>query len=240
MKAVNRSSFSVLTLAATLALTGWPASARSSGPAPAPSTLRAMYGLKPPSALQAAKTALVLVDFQDEFVHGHLPLLEVQGALERGRQLAAWARRTGILVVDVQNVITRPGSPLFAPNSPGSAFVPELVPGARDLLVVKATGGAFSKTNLDAELRARGIDTLIVAGLMTHLAVQITVSDGALFGYRVLVAADATATRALPSASGGNAVDARTLQRAALAAMADRAADVLPTRTIIALPMEVL
>lgn len=238
MKSANWSSFSVLTLA--LALTPLPTLARSSGPVPAPRTLRAMYGLKPPSALKADKSALVLVDFQDEFVHGHLPLADVRSAIERATQLATWARRSRILVVDVQNVIPRAGSPLFSPTSPSSAFVPELAPEARDLVVVKATGGAFSKTNLDEELRGRGIDTLIVAGLMTHLAVQITVSDGALLGYRVAVAADATATRALPSASGGNAVDALALQRAALATMADRAADVLSTRTILALPMAVL
>ncbi len=97
--------------------------------------------------------------------------------------------------------------------------------------------GAFSKTGLDAELRARGIDTLIVAGLMTHLAVLTTASDGTVLGYRVIVAADATATRALPGAPDGPTLDAPTLQRAALASMADRVADVLTNPAIIGRPV---
>lgn len=221
----------------TLATAGAACSAGAS-PGPAPTTLRALYGLKPPSALKKAKTALVLVDFQGEFRGGRLPLADVQPAVAHAADLAAWARRSGVLVVDVQNIITRPGSPLFSPNSASSAFMSELAPQAADFVVVKSTGGAFSKTNLDAELHARGIDTLIVAGLMTHLAVQITVSDGAVLGYHVIVAGDATATRALPSAYDGSVVDALALQRAALATMADRAADVLPSRRIIQLPLE--
>lgn len=203
---------------------------------PGPTTLRAWYGLKPPTELQPAKTALLLVDFQDEFVHGHLPLPNARSAIARAAELAAWARRSGLLVVCVQNISNRPGSPLFVPGASASAFVPELAPSLHDLSIIKATGGAFSHTALDSELRARGVDTLIVAGLMTHLAVLMTANDGALLGYRVLVASDATATRALPGVSGA-AVDEKTLQRAALATLADRVADVLPAARIMALPV---
>jgi len=203
---------------------------------PAPTTLRAWYGLKPPAELQAGKTALLLVDFQDEFVHGHLPLPSARAAIAHAAELAEWARRSGLLVVCVQNISNRPGSPLFVPGSSASAFVPELAPSARDLVVVKATGGAFSHTSLDSELHARGVDTLIVAGFMTHLAVLMTANDGALLGYHVLVAADATATRALPDVSGA-ALDEKTLQRAALATLSDRVADVLPGARIMALPV---
>jgi nicotinamidase-related amidase len=118
-----------------------------------------------------------------------------------------------------------------------AAFVPELTPGAQDLVLVKATGGAFSRTKLDDELHWRGVDTLIVAGLMTHLAVLATADDGSLLGYRVLVAADATATRTLPGAGVTASIDAKTLQRASLATLADRVADVLPSVAIANLPV---
>jgi hypothetical protein len=58
-----------------------------------------------------------------------------------------------------------------------------------------------------------------------------------VLGYRVLVAADATATRDLPGAAGDASVDASSLKRAALAALADRVADVLVDRAIMALPV---
>jgi nicotinamidase-related amidase len=204
---------------------------------PTPTTLRALYGLKPPVLLRAPHTALILVDFQDEFVRGRLPLPDVRTAIEHAAELAGWARRSNVLVLFVKNVVSRRDSPLFAASSATSAFVPQLKPRAGDYVLEKSIAGAFSRTPLDSELRARGIDTLIVAGLMTHLAVLITASDAAVLGYRVIVAADATATRALPGAGGADGVDEKVLQRAALAMMADRVADVMPAREIMALPL---
>jgi nicotinamidase-related amidase len=202
-----------------------------------PTTLRALYGLAPPASLRAAKTALVLVDFQREYVSGRLPLPAVRAAIARASELAAWARREGVLVVLVQQVAARAGSPVFAAGSEGAGFVPELEPAPHDLVIQKSLGGAFSKTGLDAELRARGIDTLVLGGLMTHLAVHTTANDAMVLGYRTLVAGDATATRALPGARGEIGVDAALLKRAALDAMADRAADVLLVRDVLSLPV---
>jgi hypothetical protein len=60
---------------------------------PKATTVRAMYGLKPPSALLAQKTALVLVDFQDELVHGRLALPAVNAALLQRAALDAASDR---------------------------------------------------------------------------------------------------------------------------------------------------
>jgi len=209
--------------------------ARSGPGSRAPITLRALYGLKATTELRAAHTALVLVDFQDEFVRGRLPLPEGHAAIERAVELVRWARRSDMLLVFVQNVVIRAGSPLFVAGSEHTAFVPELQPETADLVLQKSMMGAFSRTNLDRELRARGIDTLIVGGFMTHLAVLSTASDATVLDYRVLVAADATATRALPGAGGEKAVDSQLLQRAALAAMADRVAEVMRVRDLVTL-----
>jgi nicotinamidase-related amidase len=220
---------SALALAATLHTTR---SAREP-----PTTLRALYGLERPKSLATAHTALVLVDFQEEFVDGRLALPAGGVAIEHAVELATWARRSGILVVLVRHVAARPESPVFAPGSRTTAFVHGLEPSQGDFVLQKAVAGAFSRTNLDAELRGRGVDTLIVAGLMTHLAVFVTVSDATVLGYRVIVAADATATRDLPGAGGEDGVGASVLQRALLDAMADRFADVMPTRAIAELPL---
>lgn len=202
-----------------------------------PTTLRALYGLPRPLSLGAPRTALVLVDFQNEFVEGKLPLPEARPAIRRAAELAAWGRRVGILVVLVQNVATRPTSPVFAVGSRTTELVPELAPHAEDLVLQKSTGGGFTRTTLDAELRARNIDAVIVGGFMTHLAVAITASDAAVLGYRVIVASDATATRALPGAGDERGVDANALQRAALDATADRAAEVMPCHAVMAIPV---
>jgi nicotinamidase-related amidase len=72
--------------------------------------------------------------------------------------------------------------------------------------------------------------------MMTHLAVDTTARDGTVLGYQVLVVTDATATRSLPG-PGGGVVDHATLQRATLAALADRFADLLPTEELLSLPV---
>jgi nicotinamidase-related amidase len=219
-------------LLATLGCTLPPAT-----PAAEPMTLRTLYQLPPITSLDARRTALVLVDFQQEFFIGRLRLPDGTRALDRARHLLAWARDAHVTVVHVRN-ITRPGSPLFAERGPTSAFAPALAPRSGELVVTKPTGGAFTRTELDALLRARGVDTLVVAGLMTHLAVAMTAQDATVLGYRVLVAADATATRDLPDPAGGPAVTHDELHRAALAAMADRFADVRTTAQVLVLSLE--
>ncbi len=197
-------------------------------------TLRQRYGLTPPRALDPARTALVLVDFQEEFFSGGLPLPEATSAVERAQTLLRWARASGVHVVHVHNVAPA-GSRLFAEGSAGAAVRPEVAPLAGEPVVIKKMAGGFSRTDLHERLQALGVDTIVVAGLMTHLAVDSTVRDGLVLGYRVILASDAAATRDLPGAAGGAPVPARVLHEAALAALADRFADVLPTREIVQL-----
>jgi len=199
-------------------------------------TLRELYHIQPVSQLRAAHTALVLVDFQEEFFHGGLGIPDGQKAVAQAATLLTWARRSGVTVVHVRNIAAA-GSKLFAPGSPTTAFVPQLQPAPAESVITKPTGGAFTKTDLDARLRAQGIDTLVVAGIMAHLAVAMTAQDGAVLGYRVIVASDATATRDLPGQDGAT-VDSRTLARVSLAATADRFADVMPTQRIVWLSMK--
>ena len=101
----------LVVLASTLAFLG----ARSPGGGAAPTTLRELYRLAPPRSLSASKTALLLVDFQDEFVHGRLPLPDAERAIEHAVELSA----PGAALADprhprVQHIAARPDSPLFA------------------------------------------------------------------------------------------------------------------------------
>ncbi len=209
-------------------------------PMPSPvstlSTLRSLYDIPRVARIDVKRTALVLVDFQEEFFHGKLPIPDGELAKHQAEQLLAWARRSNLAVVHVRNV-ARPASPLFAPDSPTTAIVPSLVPRPNELVVTKPTGGAFTRTELDALLHERNLETLVVAGIMTHLAVAMTAQDATVLGYHVVVASDATATRDLPGAGGSPPVEHTALQRAALAAIADRFADVMSTQQILALPL---
>ena len=78
-------------------------------------------------------------------------------------------------------------------DSPGTAVHDRVAPEPDDIIVRKVRVGAFSTTDLDAQLRERGVDTLILAGISTSGVVLSTVRDASDRDYRVLVVSDATA-----------------------------------------------
>lgn len=77
-------------------------------------------------------------------------------------------------------------------NGPAAAVEPRIAPEAGDIVVRKVRVGAFSTTDLDAQLRARGITTLILAGISTSGVVLSTLRDAADRDYRLFVLSDAT------------------------------------------------
>lgn len=81
----------------------------------------------------------------------------------------------------------------FRNDSPTTAVHERVAPENGDIVVRKTRVGAFSTTDLDQQLRERGIDTLILAGISTSGVVLSTVRDASDRDYRVLVLADATA-----------------------------------------------
>ena len=81
----------------------------------------------------------------------------------------------------------------FHDDSPTTAVHDRVAPQDGDIVVRKVRVGAFSTTDLDAQLREREIDTLILAGISTSGVVLSTVRDASDRDYRVVVLADATA-----------------------------------------------
>ena len=72
----------------------------------------------------------------------------------------------------------------------GAALVDGLVPGPDDLVIGKFRPDAFVKTNIDEQLRARGIETLLVLGTSTEGCVESTVRGGSYHDYYVVVVGD--------------------------------------------------
>jgi nicotinamidase-related amidase len=78
-------------------------------------------------------------------------------------------------------------------DAPETALHDAVAPEPGDLIVRKTRVGAFSTTDLHQQLRERGIDTLILAGISTSGVVLSTVRDAADRDYRLYVLEDATA-----------------------------------------------
>ncbi|WP_327130334.1 isochorismatase family protein [Streptomyces sp. NBC_01343] len=130
-------------------------------------------------------TALILIDLMPRIIG--LPLAPHSGeeVLARCRALAKSFRASGRPVV-----LVRVDRPNVAEQPPGSGFADDLVRDG-DIVLVKRTIGAFYGTDLDAQLRERGVDTAVLAGLVTTVGVESTARAAADHGYELEFVADA-------------------------------------------------
>lgn len=185
----------------------------------APKTLLQMAGA-PLEPARFSESAVVIIDAQNEYVSGKLPLPGVNAALDNIAILLKAARAAGAPVVHVQHRGRAGG--LFDPNAESFKLAPQAAAESGEAIVEKPLPNAFAQTNLQDALAQTGRKSLIVAGFMTHMCVSSTVRAALDLGYRTTVVADAAATRDLPDPTGGPALPAAELHRAALAGLADR------------------
>jgi nicotinamidase-related amidase len=149
----------------------------------------------------AATTALLLVDLQKGIVG--LPTAPYSGdaVLARAKALAHRFRAAKASVVLI-NVAFAPdfSDALRAPvDRPGGfpADWTELVDGLAepsDIKVTKRQWGAFYGTDLDLQLRRRGVTTVVVGGIATNMGVESTARAAHEHGYAVVLAEDAATT----------------------------------------------
>ncbi len=168
--------------------------------------------------------ALLVIDVQNEYFTGALPITHPVGHLDRilGVMDAAAGR---IPTVVVQHHAE--GLPIFRKGSREWELHPEVAARPRDLLVEKSLPGSFTGTALEEWLRARGIDTVAIVGYMTHMCCDTTARQAVHLGFRSEFLSDATGT--LPLSNAGGQVTAEELQRSILAAQAQLLSEVLPS-----------
>ncbi|MFF2144524.1 cysteine hydrolase [Kitasatospora sp. NPDC058190] len=161
-------------------------------------------------ALDPAHTALLVMDYQPAIILAALPddgerealLGRVEGAIadvRAGGGTIAYVR-VGFTEADWDAIPAANKS--FAPlaryramhHEDPAAFIDErLAPQDGDIVVRKIRHGGMSTTDLDQQLRERGITTLVVSGITTSGAVLSTVVDAADRDYRLYVLSDGVA-----------------------------------------------
>lgn len=193
--------------------------------------------------LNPARTALLNVDMQRCFIEDS-PIAAPQGraVLERINRLAAVCREAGILVVHTAHVYRPDGSNwgvaaelnpvvrtgIVNQGSAAAALHPDLVVDPRDIRLEKCRYGAFQSTDLELILRARGVDSVIVGGLVTNVCCDTTAREAMQRDFRVFFLSDGTGTVPFDD------IPAETMQRVALATMARIAGQVLSVADMIA------
>jgi len=167
--------------------------------------------------IEAARTALVVVDMQNYFV---APGYQGEVAMARHvvpaiNTMAAALRARGGHVMWIKNSTndTRQSwstlhEHLFTPERrdrryatmdeahEGHALWPELLVAPGDVQMVKKRFSAFiqGSSGIEAHLRARGIDTILVAGTATNVCCESTARDAMMLNFRTIMVSDALAT----------------------------------------------
>jgi nicotinamidase-related amidase len=152
------------------------------------------------------RTALLLIDLANDFLYpggtiadagGPEYQVRAQSILPTIGGLLEIARKVGVLVVYVTDAHLPTDSELrkWPPHSmKGTAsaeIAPHIAPLPGDLVLEKRTYSPFVSSDLDAELRARGIQQLYIAGLHTDCCARHTSGDAFQRGYDLVWVTDA-------------------------------------------------
>jgi nicotinamidase-related amidase len=175
--------------------------------------------------------ALLVIDVQNEYFTGALPITHPAGHLERilGVMDVAAGR---IPVVVIQHAFVEPDRPFFQKGSSGWELHPDIAGRPRDVLIEKNLPGSFTGTGLEGWLRERGISTVAIAGYMTHMCCDTTARQAVHRGFNVEFLSDATGTLALSNSAGR--VTAEELHRSILCAQQMLLSEVFPSQEWIA------
>ncbi len=194
-------------------------------------------------ALDPKKTAMIVVDMQNDFVAEGAALRSPQAAamVPRLAEMLAFCREWGVRIVYTAHVHRRDGcdmglyDDLYPPvaersvlvdGTRGAEIFSELAPAPGEHVIKKHRYSAFFATDLDLILREWGIDTVVVSGTTTENCCHATARDAMFHNYRVIFLSDLTGTFDYPDLGYG-ALPAEEVHRATLIVLAFSTAHVM-------------
>ncbi len=152
------------------------------------------------------KTALVIIDLQKGITSIPTEPNSSKNVIENAAKLLNSARIKNMPVFlvhvspspdmkDALRPISETSYQMSGYNPSWSEFVPELNIHPSDFLITKHQWGAFYGTELDLQLRRRGIETIILCGIATNFGVESTARFAFEFGFNQIFVHDAMAAR---------------------------------------------
>lgn len=163
-------------------------------------------------------SALIMVDCQNTYRHGVMQLTNVEPAIVEAQKLLTMARDLKIPVIHIQHD-AGVGTPYDITADIG-AISAEVAPQNGEPVVVKNYPNAFWHTNLEAQLKALGVENVVLAGFMTHVCINSTARGAFNLGFKPTIIASACATRSLLGPKG-KVIEAQMMHDSALAAVRD-------------------
>ena len=169
---------------------------------------------------------LLIIDIQrDYFPGGAYPLVEPEAAAATAQRVLEAFRAGGEPVFHLRHVWDAPDAEFMRPGTEGVEIHPLVAPAGGEPVIEKAEPNGFVETALEEELRSRGIDELVVAGMMSSMCVDSTVRAAVDLGFTATVVHDGCAAPDL--LFGHREVGGETVHAAFMAALADGYATVV-------------
>jgi biuret amidohydrolase len=170
--------------------------------------------------LDPTRTAMIVVDMQNDFVAAGAPMETpaARAMVPRLAEALRLSRAAGTHVIFTAHVHRRDGCDMgvfddmhppiarrdaLVDGTPGVDIYPDLAPLPGEHVIKKHRYSAFFGTDLDIILREWGIDTVIISGTTTENCCHATARDAMFRNYRVAFLSDATATYDYPDRGFG-------------------------------------
>jgi nicotinamidase-related amidase len=188
-----------------------------------------------PLALDPRTTALVIIDLQRGIIARQAAPHTAQQVVERSAAIGRKCNDVGALVVLVHVTFAQDGAdrltqpvdvammiPQGGLPADFAEFTEEIAALRSEVVITKRQWGAFHGTELDLQLRRRGITTIVLCGIATNFGVEQTAREAWQHGYGVVIPEDACTS-----------VDA-AMHRFACASLLPRVARVRSTADVLA------
>ena len=157
--------------------------------------------MTPELVVHKSTTALVVIDLQKGIAGRTTQPYTAQDVVKNAGMLVE-AFREHTMPVFLVHVVHAPETmlkvqsdtsfdrPAFLPPD-WSEFVPEIAPVPSDVVIAKKQWGAFYGTELELQLRRRGMDTIVLCGIATEYGVESTARSAYEMGFQQVFAEDA-------------------------------------------------
>lgn len=141
-------------------------------------------------------TALIIVDIQnDYFPNGKMELSNPdKAAANAAKVLDKFRQNNKNNIFHVQHIAGSPELGFFLPDTAGAEIHETVRPLEHENMIVKNFPNSFLKTDLESKLRDKGVNKVVVVGMMTHMCIDATVRAAVDLGFETTLIEDACAT----------------------------------------------
>lgn len=177
-------------------------------------------------------TGLLLIDIQnDYFPNGNCELYKSEETVDNIQKVLTYFRLSKMPVIHVQHINTRPEASYFLPGTKGVEIHKKLTPQKEEVVITKHVPNSFYETNLLDMIKKKGIEQLVICGMMTHMCIDTTVRACKDHSIPVTLLKDTCTTKALKT--GNHEISAEIVQDVFMASLNGMFANVISSEEFL-------